>query len=207
MTRRYVTDEQNRRLWRRFGEIARRVDEGTIPFDTTMQGLQALVEGQKTPQDLFGSIVKLTLDDYKRNNVYPVTVNYDQSLEDMIAAGHYDGTNPDIISKNFPIKEKGVAQVAIQLIHFNKSMSFENALVELDKYGFRPATLPELLAFSAAYSEMQRQFPVVALGSVWRGLGGRRVPDLWGDAGARGLDLDWFEDDWHGHCRFAAVSK
>ena len=56
MTRRRVTDEQYGQLWRRLEEVARRVDEGTIRFEPTMDDLQKLVVGNKR-----GSILTLTL--------------------------------------------------------------------------------------------------------------------------------------------------
>lgn len=45
MTRRSVTDEQYGRLTRRVGELVRRTDEGTLPYDSVMSRLQALIEG------------------------------------------------------------------------------------------------------------------------------------------------------------------
>jgi len=45
MTRKCVDDGQYGLLWRRLDEVARRVDEGTIPFDKTMRVLQAVAEG------------------------------------------------------------------------------------------------------------------------------------------------------------------
>ena len=45
MTRRHVTDEQYGQLQRRLDEVARRVDEGTILFQDTMDVLQKIVEG------------------------------------------------------------------------------------------------------------------------------------------------------------------
>ena len=44
MTRRCVTDEQYGQLSRRVGELVRRVDEGTIPFKSTMDGIQSLIQ-------------------------------------------------------------------------------------------------------------------------------------------------------------------
>lgn len=46
MTRKYVTDDQYGQLKRRMDELARRVDEGTIPFDHTMRALQHFIEGK-----------------------------------------------------------------------------------------------------------------------------------------------------------------
>ena len=45
MTRRNVTDEMYGQFQRRLDEVARRVDEGTIPFEETMDSLQKVIEG------------------------------------------------------------------------------------------------------------------------------------------------------------------
>src|SRR5579859_1622029 len=42
-----VPDEQYGKLTRKLDEVARRVDEGTIPFEPTMLQLQKLVEGKE----------------------------------------------------------------------------------------------------------------------------------------------------------------
>lgn len=44
MTRRRVTDEQYGQLWRRAQELVRRVDEGTLQFESAMSGLQLLIQ-------------------------------------------------------------------------------------------------------------------------------------------------------------------
>ena len=46
MTRKNVADDQYGQLCRRLEEVARRVDEGSISFDATMQSLQLIVEGK-----------------------------------------------------------------------------------------------------------------------------------------------------------------
>jgi hypothetical protein len=72
----------------------------------------------------------------------------------------------------------------------------------MDEIGYRPATLAEVLALRVA-----KQFPIVALGSVWQFPGGRRVPCLDWDGSERSLDLGWFESGWRVIYRFAAVRK
>lgn len=54
MTRKSVTDEQFGRLQRRLGELARRVDEGSVEFEPTMSALQLLVEGKRLIQQPLG---------------------------------------------------------------------------------------------------------------------------------------------------------
>lgn len=138
---------------------------------------------------------------------YSVTVNYDQSLKDMIAAGRYDYVNADITAKNFPINARGKTEVAIELVHFDRRMTSEEVLSEFDKRGLRAAILFEGLAFAAANPDLQRQFPIVFLGSVRDWLGYRDVPCLGRDGSGRGLYLSWFEVGWGEPSRFAAVRK
>lgn len=200
MTRKSVLDEQYGQLWRRLEEVARRVDEGTIQFEPTMAYLQAIVE-----ERLGGAIPPVPVP----ANPCPVVVDYDLSLADMIATGIYDWTNSDITAEHFPFIGEGKAEMAIELVHFGRIIEDgDECLRELDKMGLRAATLPELLAFGAKYPDMQRRFPVVALGSIWqRRDGDRNVPALWERDRGRRLDLRWFEHRWREHCRFAAVRK
>lgn len=52
MTRHRVDDEQYALLARRTGEVIRRVDEGTIPFESAMRRLQIIIEGRGFENDL-----------------------------------------------------------------------------------------------------------------------------------------------------------
>lgn len=177
MTHHCVTDDQYGQLWRRLEEVARRVDEGTIPFDSTA-------------------------------DVYYMTVDYDRSVEDGVKAGNYDWSSEIITSENFPTSRSGRASIYIELVHFDRDISTEQALKELDRGGLRPTELHELLAFGEKYPDVQCEFLVIALGSVWRGPDGdHAVPYLSLDGSERGLSLSWFEDDWGDGCRFAAVRK
>jgi hypothetical protein len=154
--------------------------------------LQTLIEGKFPAQQ----------------EVFPVTVNYGLTVEKLVNAGKYDWSNSDINAKNFPSDRKDAAEVAIELVHFGRSMESDEVLEELDKQGLRPATLAELLAFGVKYPEKQREFPIVALGSVWRGRNGfRSVACLCGYTDARSLSLRWLGSLWSADFRFAAVRK
>lgn len=138
---------------------------------------------------------------------YPVTISFDLSLAEMIKVGKYNSVNSDITEKHFPVNGKGTNEVVTELLHFNRYTESEDVFRELDRSGLRPATIEELLAFGAKYPEIQRQFPIVALGSIWRRLDARFVPCLWGFSGDRGLNLFWFGSRWYATCRFLAVRK
>lgn len=139
---------------------------------------------------------------------YPLNVDYDQKIEDAVADGKYDYKNDDITSKNFPTSRKGSADIVLHLVHFNRNISSDDVILELDKLGLRPAETHEELAFGAAHPDIQRQFPIVALGSVWQDRDGDRyVPCLFRVGSERSLYLDWFGNGWSADCRFAAVPK
>lgn len=143
-----------------------------------------------------------------KNNTFRIQVDYDLSVEKAVKAGKYNWEDDDINDKNFPSKHSGSAEIDIQLIHFNKGMSSEDVLKELDKMGLRPAELPELLALGAKYPYEQRKYPIIALGSVWRDLDGDcDVSYLGGGGSERELYLIYFGHALSACCRFAAVGK
>lgn len=164
----------------------------------------ATEEGER----LISEIADLVVRSGRMKDVFSVTVNYNQTVEDMVKAGEYDWKNQDINSRNFPIIRRGTSEFEIHLVHFGKTMSSEDVLRELDKMGLRSAEFPELLRLGATHPDLQRQFLIVALGSVFRGpYGYRYVPVLWTSSGRRELDLGWFRSAWGGGYRFAAVRK
>ena len=141
-------------------------------------------------------------------NCYKVLVDYGQTLQQMIANGKYDYANSDITASNFPTQGSGQQNVVVELVHFGRDMASEAVLKEFEARGLRVATLPELLAFGATYPEKQREFPIVALGSVWQNrIGDRYMPYLGRNGSKRGLYLSWNDVGWDGLCRFAAVRK
>lgn len=187
-----VADEVLGKIARQENDLFRRVREGTLNPESVSRGLQDLIEGRFVNNGVF----------------YAITVNYDRSVEDGVRAGHYDCSNPDITSCHFPSSRKGMAEQKIVLVHFNREIGSDEAIRELDKQGLRSAELPELLAFGAKYPDVQREFPVVALGSVWQSPdGNRNCASLHRLSDERALSLHWLALGWGSHCRFAALSK
>ncbi len=138
---------------------------------------------------------------------YPVTVNYDISVEKLVELGHYSWTSKSVNSSNFHSKKHGRAEVQTELISLNRMVSSDGALMELADRGYRHATLHELLAFGVKYPDVQLHFPVVAIGSVCEVHGNRYVAYLYRDDLGRYLFLYWFEYSWVGSVRFLAVRK
>ena len=136
-----------------------------------------------------------------------LSVDYSRSLEVMIAAGHFDWTNSDITAKRFPVVGKGVEQFEAKLFHFNRNVSSEQAVEAIKADGWEPAQIEHLLAFGEKYPEEQRKYPIIALGSVARVGGHRRVPCLHRRGAERYLYLRWWDYGWFGYFRFLAVRK
>ena len=140
-----------------------------------------------------------------------LTIDYTKTVEQAVTDGNYDWKNGFINAKNFPVFPEMVgkkAEVSSKLFHFNRDISSEDAIYEMDKAGYRPATLMELLVLGFLFPELQRQFPIVALGSIWRDANSNRhVPYLYVYGHKRKLYLYWFALDWDARYRFLGVRK
>lgn len=136
---------------------------------------------------------------------YQILVDYTKSLKEMIVAGHYDRIDDDITENRSPVTGVGTQELTVELVHFGRNMSSASVEAELNKRGLRPATLTELLAFGEKYPDLQRQIPIIALGSVARVRDRRRVPCLNVGDGRRRLGLVWYDGDWLDRYRFLAV--
>ncbi|MFA4942506.1 MAG: hypothetical protein WC564_02605 [Patescibacteria group bacterium] len=140
-----------------------------------------------------------------------LTVDYAKTVNQAVADGKYNAANNDISSENFPVPGELIGKkvkISGKIFHFNRGISSEDVIKEMDEAEFRPATLMELLAFGAAYPELQKQYSIIALGSFWIDYDRRRyVPYLGKDSVDRRLDLDQFGNDWRAWYRFFGVRK
>jgi hypothetical protein len=167
--------------------------------------LQAAAAHRDALADRFADFVTQAA---SKSEAYSVVVNYQVPVEDAILAGDYQAVNASITAANFPSRRSGIAQMDILLIHFDRRMISEEILQELDKAGLRPVELLELLAFGAAFPEVQRKFVIVGLGSIWTDRRGyRNVPCLYEASEGRYLDLHWWDDGWYSSSRIAVVRQ
>lgn len=198
-----VTDGQLGQLAVKQNELFKRAKKGVYAsFDEMLDALQLVIEG-KTP-------VAPTLS-VPTTDIFRLTVDYGQTLEQMIAAGRYDWKNDDITAKRFPVEGKGIVEFEGRYFHFNRNISSENAVggIELaDTVNpWSPAKIEHVLSHGATFPEEQRKFPIVGLGSVAWVYGDRSVPGLYGVDSGRRLSLGWWSGDWRPICRFLAVRK
>lgn len=165
-----------------------------------------------------------------------LSVDYGLSVEQMVVAGKYHSYNSRINSDIFspPGVHKGRCDLEGVLVRFGHENQSDAVVAKMDEMGLCAGELYPLLALGAQYPEIQRQFPVVALGSAVRlcieverddeyltdeSLGQASsltrpvpaqdlsVPFLKGDCYSRKLGLRSWKSGWDCNCRFLAFEK
>lgn len=138
-------------------------------------------------------------------------IDYNKTIEQVIVEGKYIQIDDNIFSKDFPVSAEKIGkkiEVSAKLFWFNSIISSNDAISEMDKAGYRPATIMELLFFGILFPEPQRQFTIVALGSTGIfGVGHPYSPYLKDNRFERQLCLGFFAGSWVYNCRFLAIRK
>jgi hypothetical protein len=184
-----VADEDLATLFRREQELNRRILEGTLDINSVLSDLQKLIEGKSF-----------------KSNILQISSSV--SLSDRITLGKYDWVNSDITEKNFPDKEDGDYEVEYRIFHFNRSISSESIMAEMEKEGFKPANILELLKLGEIQPNLQKEFPIVALDSNWIDQDDvHNVLIIRSDCGRRILILNWLNYEWDERYRFLGVRK
>lgn len=104
-----------------------------------------------------------------------ITVDYSLTVEKLVAAGHYETVHT--LCPDYPsiVSSDRSGELAV-IVHFNSTsysgemsdcIIFSREVVaELNRTGLRPGNFRELLAVGAQYPDLQREFSIVALGSM-----------------------------------------
>ena len=137
-------------------------------------------------------------------------INYDKSLDEIIAEGKYDWVRHNITQNNFgKPSQTGQANLEWEIFNFpGERVSSEEAIAIMEAKGFRPATHFELAAFGAQYPEEQQTKWIVGLGSSWIASNGNAlVAWLYGTSSCRLLDLSFWEGRRGSSCCFLGVRQ
>lgn len=138
-------------------------------------------------------------------NTFPVSVDYDESVEDVLRRGNFSFAHKNITSENFPTERTGKAQIVVALIHLGRPISYKET-VELDRMSSRSVELRELLAFIEKYWDDLVGFPVIALGSALIHQSGRHlIPYICRIGSELNLNLLCAEHGFDKFSRFAVV--
>lgn len=153
---------------------------------------------------------------------YNIKVNYGRSLESMIEATALKQSEnvAPMTERQFPVTsgpaEVSVVPVRLTDLKWNSSNvpgghettnglnAYHEALTSLSRLGFRPATLPELLAFREQYPEAQSSVPVVELGSLGTEANGEHI---FGEVFGGDLGYEYIEGGFNQASEFLAVRK
>ncbi|OGD70184.1 hypothetical protein A3I18_00960 [Candidatus Campbellbacteria bacterium RIFCSPLOWO2_02_FULL_35_11] len=130
---------------------------------------------------------------------YMILVDETKAVEELVTEGMYDQSSDDVTSVNFPQPNPKREERETALFHSG---------AEMDKAGYWPGTIHDLLGFGIAQPDLQREFSIIALGSVCLLYGNRRyVAGLCEVAGGRRISLVCFDTTWGARCRFLGVRK
>jgi hypothetical protein len=142
-------------------------------------------------------------------DLFCVSVDYEISIEEAVKklSSHYDRKSPKITSRNFPTNRKGRVDIALELIQLNRAISTNMVIREIDKSGYRPAEIRELLAFGESYPKVQYECCIAALGSIWKSQYSCYVPYFYRDGLKRNIGIRWIEHEWQKLSQFAVVQK
>lgn len=128
---------------------------------------------------------------------FPLSIDHGKSLADMVESGSYSYVGRGVREIT---DVAGVGGTEAILVHLGRVMDNGDVLHELDRRGLRPGKIRELAAFGEQYPDRQRDFPILALGSVY----GRRVGCLWLHGDRRSFHLNIHRDRWAANYRFLA---
>jgi hypothetical protein len=120
-------------------------------------------------------------------------------LSSLIKTKKFDWVNSDIKDGLFETPKE--IRTDLKLYNFNRYISSEDVVKEMEKDGYSPVNAWELLT----WKDWNSIDLVVALGSVGKAGGGRSVPYLRRGVSERDLGLDWWGNGWRARCRFLAV--
>ena len=161
--------------------------------------LQAAIEG------------RFNVDQQPSIEAYTVTVSYTgkKTIKNLLKEGRYMWVNENITDRNFPAHETGTEEKEICLVHFDRWFdNGDQVIEELDRLGYRLADPAQLLALGAQYPDLQRQFPIAALGQHWVDFDGLcSFVCLFGISSMRPVDLGLLEKKWRNYWRFAVLRK
>jgi len=147
------------------------------------------------------SIKKLVIGGRNLRVVAPfyIEVDFNCSMEILVVRGNYSSTNPHVTSKNFPSDKTGIETFHVCMIQFNEEVEIPVKEVRevIRELYCREADAKELLTFGIQYPKIQKECPIIGLGSIWNDPDGRQdVVALNADESGlfRTLELAWIKD-------------
>jgi len=139
-------------------------------------------------------------------HIFSFVVDETMSVENVVKEGKFERSNDEINCKNFPRLKNGKKfEKEIVLFKFDRDMWANDVIEEMDRVGYRPATIWELVALFIREASLAERFHIVALGSSSMIRGFRRVPFIC--RGGKELGLTLGDNCLLEGCLYIAVKK
>lgn len=104
-----------------------------------------------------------------KRNLFHLEIDYSKSLKKMMSEAKIFDRGKEFTERNFPFPPENLGKKikVVTKLFWSEEYYLEIGKVEQEmaKEGFRPSTLPELLALSLKYPELQKEFCILAPGS------------------------------------------
>ena len=143
---------------------------------------------------------------------HSITVDGTLSLPQLAARGNIDDVSNDINVTNFPILQNTRHDEIMTVVFFNRHISSDDAVRDMQARNLRPANLDECLAYGAAAESARQAFSLGPLEGAIACLGqsatlknGRMVPEISDDGETLHIDLFNWISDWNKGDSFLAV--
>lgn len=147
------------------------------------------------------------------SSVISLSTDYVITFEKMLKAGKYDEVSDEIRRRIFPFAGTIRSGTEAELRFFDRPVYFPELRSIFRKSSLRFATFLELLAFGIQYPEPQRQYQIMALGTLYQEQsyptflykGMCYAPYLYGTAKKRGIDSFWVEEKFDAGWAFLGI--
>ncbi|MFA7049735.1 MAG: hypothetical protein WC164_01325 [Patescibacteria group bacterium] len=136
---------------------------------------------------------------------FSLPINKEKSLSDLLRDGKYNLIGNRIDSMNLEKTKKKIVELKIFDLRQLKprDSSSETICLTMKDQGFKASNFLELLHLGAIYPDLQRRFPIVALGSICIAAQGRiGVPYLTIRDYQRMISLNFFNYSWKPQYKF-----
>jgi hypothetical protein len=106
---------------------------------------------------------------YPITDIFTVLVDETKTVENLFLEGKFKSGSwsSAFNSKNFPCpSDGGISEKEVVLFHFEKDMTSDEVIAEMDKHYCRPATIQEFLSLVVAQPNIHKLgFSIITLGS------------------------------------------
>lgn len=145
---------------------------------------------------------------------FVLEVDCQKTFSEMIRDGKYSHVDDDVDEQNFPLPVDFVGQkiqLEAKLFHFGFAISSQDAILEMEKAGYRPANSVELLSFIISNQKYWKEKAhIIALGAFFvdefKEKHILRV-DFDDSEVILDIDVDYSHDNWNDKCWFLAIKQ